>query len=544
MDKDPEAIAEAERSFGGDARVSIRRGSFASLGGWDQATGLDGMLFDLGVSSPQLDVAERGFSFGKDGPLDMRMDPESGESAAQWLARADEREIADVLWTYGEERQSRRIARGIVARREAQPLERTAQLADLIGSIVPRGKDKSHPATRSFQAIRIHINRELADLETGLDAALAALKPGGRPGGDLVPFAGRPHRQAVHRPPRQGAAGEPADAGAAGVRAGAGRYRRRRDPRRGGRTGRQPARAQRRAARGREARCGREAGRVSRFLLAIVLLGLVGTGIAVVYARYHHRQLFVELTHGARARRSQHRIRPPAAGAGDLKPASQPHRPGRARAAGDEVPRGRRHRGGAAMNRPSRNRSVFNLRGRMLLVGATPSLCSFALVGRAAYVQLVNADFYQRRGEARFVREIPIPTSRGMITDRNGEPLAVSTPVESVWGNPQELMHHQDRLPELARALGVPQDELIRRLSQRADKEFVYLKRRINPDQAKAILAHNVPGVFSQREFRRFYPQGEAMAHVLGFTNIDDRGREGWSWPSTNGCAASRAASA
>ena len=180
MDKDPEAIAEAERNFGGDARVSIRRGSFASLGGWAQARDLDGILFDLGVSSPQLDVAERGFSFGKDGPLDMRMDPESGESAAQWLARADEREIADVLWTYGEEKQSRRIARAIVARRAQQPLERTAELAGLINAVVPRGKDKSNPATRSFQAIRIHINRELADLEAGLDAALAALRPGGR----------------------------------------------------------------------------------------------------------------------------------------------------------------------------------------------------------------------------------------------------------------------------------------------------------------------------------------------------------------------------
>ena len=185
MDKDPEAIAEAERSFGADGRVSIRRGSFAALGGWDQARDLDGVLFDLGVSSPQLDVAQRGFSFGKDGPLDMRMDPDAGESAAQWLARAEEREIADVLWTYGEEKQSRRIARAIVALRGQQPLERTAQLADLIGSVVPRGKSGSdkgriHPATRSFQAIRIHINAELADLHAGLDAALAALKPGGR----------------------------------------------------------------------------------------------------------------------------------------------------------------------------------------------------------------------------------------------------------------------------------------------------------------------------------------------------------------------------
>ena len=181
MDKDPEAIRVAEHTFGADPRVAIRRGSFAALGEWDRVRdGLDGVLLDLGVSSPQLDVAERGFSFGKDGPLDMRMDPESGESAAEWLARADEREIADVLWTFGEEKQSRRIARAIVARRADAPLLRTAQLADLIASVVPRGAQKIHPATRSFQAIRIFVNRELEDLERGLDAAVAALKPGGR----------------------------------------------------------------------------------------------------------------------------------------------------------------------------------------------------------------------------------------------------------------------------------------------------------------------------------------------------------------------------
>ena len=181
MDKDPDAIAVAEREFGTDPRVAIFRGSFADLARWDAtAAGLDGVLFDLGVSSPQLDVAERGFSFGKDGPLDMRMDPDSGQSAAEWLATAEDREIADVLWTYGEERQSRRIARVIVARRDEQPLTRTAQLAELIASVMPRGKDKIHPATRSFQAIRIFINRELADLEAGLDAAMARLKPGGR----------------------------------------------------------------------------------------------------------------------------------------------------------------------------------------------------------------------------------------------------------------------------------------------------------------------------------------------------------------------------
>ena len=181
MDKDPEAIAVAQRNFAPDGRVAIFRGSFAQMAQWSATgDGVDGILLDLGVSSPQLDVAERGFSFGKDGPLDMRMDPDSGLSAAQWLAIADEREIADVLWTYGEERASRKIARAIVAEREKTPLTRTAQLAELINKVVPRGKDKSNPATRSFQAIRIHINRELADLELALDAAVSLLKPEGR----------------------------------------------------------------------------------------------------------------------------------------------------------------------------------------------------------------------------------------------------------------------------------------------------------------------------------------------------------------------------
>jgi 16S rRNA (cytosine1402-N4)-methyltransferase len=181
MDKDPEAIATAPALASADAGARVRRGSFAGLAGWDEtAGGLDGVFMDLGVSSPQLDVAERGFSFSKDGPLDMRMDPESGESAANWLARADEREIADVLWTYGEEKLSRKIARTIVSRRVEDPLLRTAQLAELIASVVGRGDSKIHPATRSFQAIRIFINRELEDLERGLDAALERLKPGGR----------------------------------------------------------------------------------------------------------------------------------------------------------------------------------------------------------------------------------------------------------------------------------------------------------------------------------------------------------------------------
>lgn len=181
MDKDPQAIACAEAEFAGDPRVAIRRGSFAGLAEWEAAAGgLDGVLLDLGVSSPQLDQAERGFSFMQDGPLDMRMDPDAGESAAEFLARATETEIADVLWAYGEERMSRRIARAIVARRPDALLTRTAELAALVRACIGRGEPGKHPATRTFQALRIYLNRELDDLVTGLAAALSRLKPGGR----------------------------------------------------------------------------------------------------------------------------------------------------------------------------------------------------------------------------------------------------------------------------------------------------------------------------------------------------------------------------
>ena len=169
----------------------------------------------------------------------------------------------------------------------------------------------------------------------------------------------------------------------------------------------------------------------------------------------------------------------------------------------------------------------YNLRLRLTVLAVALAAAGIVLVGRAAQMQLLDKDFYQHQGDQRFLREVPIPTSRGMIVDRNGEPLAVSTPVESVWANPKELLQHADRLPELAEALGVPQDVLEQSISQRADKEFVFLRRRINPDDAEAVVKRGIPGVYKQREFRRFYPHGEVMAHVLGFTNIDDHGQEG-----------------
>jgi 16S rRNA (cytosine1402-N4)-methyltransferase len=138
------------------------------------------VLLDLGVSSPQLDDPARGFSFANDGPLDMRMDPREGESASAFLAGAGEKEIADVLWTLGEERNSRAIARAIVAARRQQPLERTAQLAGLILSVHRGPRQKIHPATRSFQALRIHVNQELEQLAAALAQAVDVLAPGGR----------------------------------------------------------------------------------------------------------------------------------------------------------------------------------------------------------------------------------------------------------------------------------------------------------------------------------------------------------------------------
>ncbi len=181
MDRDPEAIATARQRFGDDPRVHLRHGSFAEMAQWDRtADGLDGVLLDIGVSSPQLDDAARGFSFMADAPLDMRMDPTTGESAADFLATAAESVIADVLWRYGEERFSRRIARAIVTRRQEQPIRRTGELATLLVDLLGHREKGKHPATRTFQALRIQVNGELDALEHGLAGALERLRPGGR----------------------------------------------------------------------------------------------------------------------------------------------------------------------------------------------------------------------------------------------------------------------------------------------------------------------------------------------------------------------------
>lgn len=185
IDRDPMAIAEAKKID--DPRFTIIHGLFSGIAEYAEEYGIaghvDGVLLDLGVSSPQLDDAERGFSFMKDGPLDMRMDPTCGISAAEWLQEADADDISWVLKEFGEERFARRIARAIVAHREdeeKEPLTRTSQLAQLIAGVSPSREKKKHPATRSFQAIRIYINSELEEIDTALKGALKVLAPGGR----------------------------------------------------------------------------------------------------------------------------------------------------------------------------------------------------------------------------------------------------------------------------------------------------------------------------------------------------------------------------
>ncbi|WP_200929714.1 16S rRNA (cytosine(1402)-N(4))-methyltransferase RsmH [Pseudomonas taeanensis] len=184
FDKDPLAIATGNALAAEDGRFVVVQRSFAELDQETAVRGLagkvSGILLDLGVSSPQLDDAERGFSFLNDGPLDMRMDPSRGVSAAQWIASASEEEIARVFKEYGEERFAKRMARAVVQRRAERPFERTADLAQVLTVANPAWEKGKNPATRAFQGLRIYINNELGDLEHGLDAALEALEVGGR----------------------------------------------------------------------------------------------------------------------------------------------------------------------------------------------------------------------------------------------------------------------------------------------------------------------------------------------------------------------------
>ena len=184
LDRDPQAIEAGRRRFADEVRLTLVHASFADLGAIVRSHAGDrpcrGVLFDLGVSSPQLDDPARGFSFRADGPLDMRMDPTRGEPVASWLARAGIDEIRQVIASFGEERFARRVAQAIVSARQKGPLTRTAELATLVAGAVRTREPGKHPATRTFQALRMFINDELGQLERGLTGALEVLAPGGR----------------------------------------------------------------------------------------------------------------------------------------------------------------------------------------------------------------------------------------------------------------------------------------------------------------------------------------------------------------------------
>jgi 16S rRNA (cytosine1402-N4)-methyltransferase len=184
IDRDPEAVTSGQVELAGDRRFAINRGAFSMLERIAQQAGvagqINGVLLDLGVSSTQLNNPQRGFSFSHNGPLDMRMDPDTGESVAEWLNRVSEKEIADVIYQFGEERFARRIARAIVATRTSTPIITTQQLATIVSTSIPRRERNKHPATRTFQALRIFINHELDELSACLDQCLRVLAPAGR----------------------------------------------------------------------------------------------------------------------------------------------------------------------------------------------------------------------------------------------------------------------------------------------------------------------------------------------------------------------------
>jgi cell division protein FtsI (penicillin-binding protein 3) len=166
-------------------------------------------------------------------------------------------------------------------------------------------------------------------------------------------------------------------------------------------------------------------------------------------------------------------------------------------------------------------------RFRLGVVYSAVSVATLVLAWRVVDLHVFHKEFLQDQGDARYLRVVPIPAHRGMITDRHGEPLAISTPVDSVWVQPAAFSSAYSDWPKLAKLLDLDLAQLQRTVSQRQDREFVYLKRHINPDLAKQVMALELPGVNLQREYHRYYPAGEVTAHVLGFSNVDDRGQEG-----------------
>ena len=572
IDRDPAAVQAAGEIA--DARFSIHHARYAQLGETLAALGVDavdGVLLDLGVSSPQIDDPERGFSFRFDGPLDMRMDPTRGESAAEFLQRADERHIAEVIKDYGEERFALQIAKALVARREGgNPVRTTRELSEVVAGAVKTREPGQDPATRTFQALRIFVNAELEELEQGLKVAARAAGPRRAAGRHQLPFARGPDRQDLHRArepqrdrparPVRGRAPEPA----AGDRA---------DPRRRDRTARQPAcalggaaggRAHRGAVRSRAAVAGGRAsaasGRswrpgMSRFNV-LLLVVLLASSLYLVHVSYEGRRLFVELDRARSEERlldSEHeRLK------AEKQAQATPLRV--EKTARDKLAMRTRHPGRHALRQLCALR--FRRRGREAMSLRTPE-------GHARRSQRAQRLLFDQpaAGVAHAAVALEVPGRaggpellraagpRGLCADhRLGVLPAPGRDPLRPHARPagQSRPHRRPQRPDpgVQRAgavdLGDPEGHRGRRGAARAPRQaprhdaaaeladrlednpnFVWLRRQVEEPVAKEVLALGVKGIHQVREYKRKYPEGEAAAHVVGFTNVEDHGQEG-----------------
>ncbi len=508
LDRDPQA-EEAARAIA-DPRFSFYRRKFSQLDEVLAGKRVDGMLFDLGVSSPQLDDPARGFSFRADAPLDMRMDPTAGATAAQWLAAATQDEITEVIRSYGEERFAKQVAAAIVAARAREPVVRTRQLADLVAGAVRKREPGQDPATRTFQALRIHVNRELEEVSLMLPQGARPSSRRRTPRGDQLPFPGRPHRQAVHAATRApGCAPRPPPARQRNATTGA-QADRPCGASVGARDNKKPAGAKRHPQGGRAHR-GRFRSCLSP-LIPITESSPARGGETEPPPPRGSRRLRARARHfaapgaqvllRARARagpraRARHRARAPAARGEHL---------GAAPARGADRGLGARHaRAGPAPGEGSNaepvNAATQGLvrfpvwRARLVLIGLAAAF--LLLAGRALHLQALEDEFLQGKGDARYSRVIEVPATRGRIVDRHGDALAVSTPVKSIWAIPGDV--------EVSGRRASPARRAARRRGTRAAKAPRRQRGRFRVPQAAGGPRHG-------RRDRRSGPEGHPSA--------------------------------
>ena len=482
-----------------------------------------------------------------------------GPTAAEWLATAPETEIREVIRTYGEERFAKPIAAAIIAARARGPLGTTRELAALVAEAVPTREPHQDPATRTFQALRIRINQELEELTLALPQCVELLEPGGRLvvisfhslEDRIVKRFMREHSQRTRcrrsspvrardlpppklTPRRQGSPPElDRDRGESS--------RPQRDHARGGEDGRSSRvtgtkwpgrRTAPRPSRYRRTRIAFVRGGMMTKANLVLLPLLIACALALVTAQHQARKLYVELQKQQElAKHVRRRVGTASARAKHLGNArayreDRSERTPHAYALGVPDAAGVDSRTGRSVNAaacPALALKFQTWRSRLMLLVLLAWF--LALAARALYLQGLHNDFLQAKGESRYSRSMSLMATRGMIVDRNNEPLAISTPVESVAASPADINLSSEQAAKLARLLQIDTPELKRRLAD-TKREFVYLKRQLPPEQAAKIVELNVPGLFLQREYRRYYPAGEVTAHLIGFTDVDDKGQE------------------